>query len=75
MLSLVESRMICRLFQCSSPDARVNAALEEAMLIARRKEQLLDRIRLQQHSEAVVLGSNAVPQDSVNIGASQARSH
>ena len=66
--------MICGFVQYSSPDARVNEALEEAMHIARRKEQLLDTIRLWRHSGAVVLGSNAVPQDSVNIGACQARS-
>ena len=63
--------MIFRLVQYSSPDARLNEALEEAMLIARRKEQPLDTIRLWQNSRAVVLGNSAIPRGSVDVDACQ----
>jgi len=60
--------MTCRLVRYSDPDAAMNEALEEAMLLARQREQPLETIRLWQNERAVALGSNVDLQSSVDEG-------
>ncbi len=58
--------MICRILRHSSPDARMNEAIEEAILLARHEEQPLDTVHIWQNGKAAILASNADARSSVD---------
>jgi lipoate-protein ligase A len=58
--------MICRILRHSSPDARMNEAIEEAILLARHEGQPLDTIHIWQNGKAAILASNADARSSVD---------
>ena len=53
------SGMTFRIVSHSEPDARMNEAFEEAMLLAKHEEQTLDTIHIWQNERVVLLGNNA----------------
>jgi len=61
--------MICRILRHSSPDARMNEAIEEAILIARHEGQPLDTVHIWQNGKAVILANNADARTSVDEAA------
>jgi len=58
--------MICRILRHSSPDPRMNEAIEEAILLARHEGQPLDTVHIWQNGKAVILASNADARTSVD---------
>jgi len=58
--------MICRILRHSSPDARMNEAIEEAILLARHEGQPLDTVHIWQNGKAVILANNADARTSVD---------
>ena len=61
--------MICRILRHSSPDARMNEAIEEAILLARHEGQPLNTVHIWQNGKAVILASNADVRTSVDEAA------
>jgi lipoate-protein ligase A len=58
--------MICRILRHSSPDASMNEAIEEAILLARHEGQPLDTVHIWQNGKAVILANNADARTSVD---------
>ena len=58
--------MICRILSHSSPDARMNEAIEEALLLARHEGQPLDTVHIWRNGKAAILASNADVRTSVD---------
>jgi lipoate-protein ligase A len=61
--------MICRILRHSSPDARMNEAIEEATLLARHEGQPLDTVHIWQNGRAAILARNADARTSVDEAA------
>jgi lipoate-protein ligase A len=61
--------MICRILRHSSPDVRMNEAIEEAILLARHEGQPLDTVHIWQNGKAAILASNADARASVDEAA------
>jgi lipoate-protein ligase A len=58
--------MICRILSHSSPDARMNEAIEEALLLTRHEGQPLDTIHVWQNGKTAILASNADVRTSID---------
>ena len=61
--------MICRILRHASPDASMNEAIEEAILLARHEGQPLDTVHIWQNGKAAILASNADVRTSVDEAA------
>jgi len=61
--------MICRILRHSSPDARMNEAIEEAILLARHEGEPLDTVHIWQNGKAAILANNADARTSVDEAA------
>jgi lipoate-protein ligase A len=61
--------MTCRILRHSNSDARMNEAIEEAILLARHEGQPLDTVHIWQNGKAVILASNADARTSVDEAA------
>jgi lipoate-protein ligase A len=58
--------MTCRILRHSNSDARMNEAIEEAILLARHEGQPLDTVHIWQNGKTVILASNADARTSVD---------
>ena len=58
--------MTCRILRHSNSDARMNEAIEDAILLARHEGQPLDTVHIWQNGRAVILASNADARASVD---------
>ena len=61
--------MTCRILRHSNSDARMNEAIEEAILLARHEGQPLDTVHIWQNGRAAILARNADARTSVDEAA------